>query len=108
MLTVLFALVVFLVVPKKVADPDIGWHLRNAQIQIQTHTFLHQDVYSFTTTGKPWMDHEWLSEIPFYLAWRSFGPRGIFLVTLIAIEAILLGILGLAYLESAASKPPLS
>ena len=104
LLTVLFALVVFLVVPKKVADPDIGWHLRNAQIQLQTHTFLHQDIYSFTTAGKPWMDHEWLSEIPFYLAWRAFGSRGIFLVTLIAIEAILLGILGLAYLESSSIK----
>ena len=104
LLTVLFALGVFLAVPKKVADPDIGWHLRNAQIQLQTHAFLHRDVYSFTTAGKPWMDHEWLSEIPFYLAWRAFGPRGIFLVTLVAIETILLGILGLAYLESGSIK----
>ena len=104
MLAVLFALVVFLAVPKKVADPDIGWHLRNAQIQLQTHAFLHQDVYSFTTNGKPWMDHEWLAEIPFYLAWRAFGSRGIFLVTLMAIETILLGILGLAYLESGSIK----
>ena len=104
LLTVLFALGVFLAVPKKVADPDIGWHLRNAQIQLQTHAFLHRDVYSFTTAGKPWMDHEWLSEIPFYLAWRAFGPRGIFLVTLVAIETILLGILALAYLESGSIK----
>ena len=104
LLTGLFALVVFLAVPKKVADPDIGWHLRNAQIQLQPHAFLHRDVYSFTTAGKPWMDHEWLSEIPFYLAWRAFGPRGIFLVTLVAIETILLGILGLAYLESGSIK----
>ncbi len=104
LLTVLFALVVFLAVPKKIADPDIGWHLRNAQIQLQTRAFLHQDLYSFTTAGKPWMDHEWLAEIPFYLAWRAFGSRGIFLVTLTAIEAILLGILGLAYLESGSIK----
>ena len=68
------------------------------------HAFLHQDFYSFTANGKPWMDHEWLAEIPFYLAWRAFGPRGIFLVTVIAIEIILLGILGLAYLESSSIK----
>ena len=104
LLAVLFALVVFLAVPKKVADPDIGWHLRNAQIQLQTHGFLHQDLYSFTTNGKPWMDHEWLAEIPFYLGWRAFGPRGIFLVTLIAVEIVLLGILGLAYVESGSIK----
>jgi hypothetical protein len=104
LLAVLFALVVFLAVPKKIADPDLGWHLRNAQIQLHTHAFLRQDLYSFTTRGKPWMDHEWLSEIPFYLAWRAFGPRGIFLVTVAAIETILLGILGLAYLESKSIK----
>lgn len=104
LLTVLFALVVFLAVPKRIADPDIGWHLRNAQVQLQTHAFLHQDLYSFTTRGKPWMDHEWLAEIPFYLAWRVFGPRGIFLVTVVAIEIILLGIFGLAYLESSSIK----
>lgn len=104
LLAVLFALVVFLAIPKKIADPDIGWHLRNAQIHLQTHAFLHQDLYSFTTAAKPWMDHEWLSEMPFYLAWRAFGSRGIFLVTVAAIETILLGILGLAYLESGSIK----
>ncbi len=104
LLTVLFAFVVFLAVPQKIADPDIGWHLRNAEIQLHTHAFLRQDLYSFTTRGKPWMDHEWLSEIPFYLAWRAFGPRGIFLVTVVAIEINLLGILGLVYLESESIK----
>lgn len=104
MLAVLVALVVFLAIPKSIADPDIGWHLRNAEVQLQAHAFLRQDVYSFTVHGKPWMDHEWLSEIPFYLAWRAFGPRGIFLVTVVAIEAILLGILGLGYLESKSIK----
>ncbi|MHB1506354.1 MAG: hypothetical protein ACYCVA_06650, partial [Sulfobacillus sp.] len=77
---------------------------RNAQVQIQTHAFLRQDLYSFTTPGKPWIDHEWLSEVPFYLAWRAFGPRGIFLVTVAAIETILLGILWLAYIESKSIK----
>ena len=104
LLAVLFALAVFLAVPKKIADPDIGWHLRNAQVFLETHAFLHRDLYSFTTAGKPWMDHEWLAEIPFYLAWRAFGSRGIYLVTLIAIEVILLGIFGLAYLESGSVK----
>ncbi|MGH9617676.1 MAG: hypothetical protein ACRD28_13130, partial [Acidobacteriaceae bacterium] len=104
LLAVLFALFVFLAIPKKIADPDIGWHLRNTQVQLQTHVFLRHDIYSFTTRGKPWMDHEWLSEIPFYLAWRAFGPRGIFLVMAGAIEIILLGIFGLAYMESKSVK----
>lgn len=104
LLAVLLALVIFLAIPRSIADPDIGWHLRNAQYQIHTHSFLRQDLYSFTTHGKPWMDHEWLAEIPFYLAWRAFGPRGVFLVSVALIETILLGIFGLAYVQSKSAK----
>src|ERR1035437_3834662 len=78
--------------------------MRNADVLLHTHAFVRQDLYSFTTRGKPWMDHEWLSEIPFYLAWRALGARGIFLVTVVAIETILLGILGLTCLESGSIK----
>lgn len=104
LLAALLAFVVFLVLHKRTADPDITWHLRNAQILFKSHAFLRQDVYSFTTRGRPWVDPEWLSEIPFYLGWRWFGAQGIFLVTLVAIEAILLGIFALAYLQSKSPK----
>ena len=104
LLGVLLAGIIFWVLPKTIADPDLGWHLRNAEFLIHTHSFLRQDLYSFTTQGKPWMDHEWLSEIPFYLALRHFGPRGIFFVTYAAIASILLGIFGLATLLSKNSK----
>lgn len=104
LLGVLIAGGVFLVIPKTTVDPDIGWHLRNAQYQLQHHTFLRQDVYSFTTPGKPWMDHEWLAEIPFYLGWKWFGSRGIFSVTYALIVAILLGVYWLAWGQSGNPK----
>ncbi len=100
LLAVLLASAVFLALPKTNADPDIGWHLRNAQFLLQHHAVLHQDVYSFTTRGKPWMDPEWLAEVPFYLASRWFGARGIFLVTYLSITVVLLGVFGLATMES--------
>jgi hypothetical protein len=87
---------VFLFVPRSMADPDIWWHLRNAQYQIGTHSFITRDMYSFTTPGAPWMDHEWLAEVPFYLGWRVMGSRGLFLVTAMAIEFIFLGVFYLA------------
>lgn len=104
MLTVLLACIVFLVLPKAIDDPDIYWHLRNTQVLLQTHHFLHTDLYSFTTGGRPWMDPEWLAEVPFYLGWRWMGERGIFLVQVMAIEAVMLGIFALGYLQSKNAK----
>ncbi len=100
LLAVLLAAIVFVVLPKTNADPDLGWHLRNAQFLFQHHAFIRTEMYSFTTHGQPWMDHEWLAEIPFYLGWKWLGARGIFLVTYASISAIMLGIFALATLES--------
>jgi len=96
----IFAALIYLFIPQSMADPDIWWHLRNAQVQIQTHSFIRSDMYSFTALGAPWMNHEWLAELPFYLGWRFLGAKGLFLVTVTAIETILLGVLYLAYRKS--------
>jgi hypothetical protein len=100
LLAILLAAIVFLVLPKTNADPDIGWHLRNAQYLLQHHAFIRYDMYSFTTQGKPWMDHEWLAELPFYVGWHWFGARGIFIVTYAAMVTVILGIFALATLQS--------
>jgi hypothetical protein len=38
------------------SDPDIWWHLRNAQYVIGTHTFLRHDIYTSTIPGRPWIE----------------------------------------------------
>jgi len=83
-----------------IADPDIWWHLRNAEIFVQTHSVVHRDLYSFTAAGSRWINEAWLGELPYYFGWRWFGIRGIYLVMLSEVELILLGVFGLAYLES--------
>jgi hypothetical protein len=82
------------------SDPDIWWHLRNAEYLVNTGHFLRQDLYSFTMHGHAWIDPEWLSELPYYLAWRGFGERGLFLVLTAATEAIILGVFYLSYLRT--------
>src|SRR5947208_9451801 len=57
-------------------DPDIWWHMRNAQVLVQQHHFIRHDMYSYTVAGHPWVNTEWLSEIPFYVAYRAFGLVG--------------------------------
>ena len=82
------------------ADPDIWWHLRNAEVLVQTHSVVTRDVYSFTATGSRWMNEAWLGELAYYFGWRWLGIRGIYLVMLAEIELILLGVFGLAQLSS--------
>lgn len=59
-----------------IADPDIWWHLRNAQYLLESHHFIRADMYSYTVLGQPWINHEWLAELPYYLAWKAWGLPG--------------------------------
>src|ERR1700739_3766367 len=73
-----------------VADPDIWWHLRNAEYLLNTQHFIRADMYSYTVAGLPWINHEWLAEIPYYLGWRAGGFQGVFVVMMCLIEAVML------------------
>jgi hypothetical protein len=64
-------------------DPDIWFHLRNAQQLLTSHAFLHADSYTFTSMGAPLLNHEWLSELPYYAAFQAFGLRGLLAVDLV-------------------------
>ena len=81
-------------------DPDIWWHMRNAQFLFQHHQIPRQDMYSFTVAGHPWINTEWLSEIPFYVAYRTFGLVGIKSLSFFVLDALFLLLLYLAYDES--------
>ncbi len=83
-----------------VADPDIWWHLHNAQYLFQQHHLPNKDAYSFTVPGHAWMNHEWLGEIPYYLGWRAFGLAGIQATELLVLSGIFLGLLYLCYQET--------
>ena len=82
------------------ADPDIWWHLRNAEVLVHSHSVVHHDFYSFTAAGSRWINEAWLGELPYYFGWRWLGMRGIYLVMLAEVELILFGVFGLAYLNS--------
>jgi hypothetical protein len=99
-LAMLVISLVFLMENRGIQDPDIWWHLRNAEYLFQHHQLPRQDEFSFTVAGHPWINHEWLAEIPYYLAWRASGLVGIKIFTLAIIEIIFLSLLYLCYRES--------
>ena len=81
-------------------DPDIWWHMRDAQYLFQHDQFVRQDMYSFTVAGHPWVNTEWLSEIPYYLAYRALGLVGLKSLMFVTSCAIFLLLLYLCYQET--------
>jgi hypothetical protein len=100
LLAALLAGTVYFFASRGIGDPDIWWHLRNAEYLVQHGSMVRSDMYSFTASGAPWINHEWLTELPFYFGWRLMGVRGLYLVLLCTVEIILLGVFYLAYRSS--------
>jgi hypothetical protein len=73
---------------RDIAEPDIWWHLRNAAYLLQHHSFPSVDTYSFGAAGSPWINFEWLSEIPFLLGFRAMGLQGILAVYFVILVLI--------------------
>ncbi len=85
---------------RSIADPDIWWHLRNAEELLHTGRFVRADAYSYTVHGAAWINHEWLGELPYYFGWRCFGLQGLYLVMALALVTIFLLLYALSYLRA--------
>ncbi len=91
------ATAVLLIARGNLPDPDLWWHLRDGQAIVAQQHLPRVDTYSFTVRQHPWMDHEWLAEAIFYLAYRWGGLEGVEFLMLVLLEVICLGMTGLAY-----------
>ena len=88
----LLTAVIFGLSVKQFAEPDIWWHLRDAAYLFQNHTIPRVDTYSFGAAGSPWLNHEWLSEIPFYLGFKATGLQGLLAVYFALLVLIYAGV----------------
>jgi len=75
-----------------VADPDLWGHVTFGRVIWQTGTVSLPDPFSYVTAGHVWINHEWLSEVIFHLAFSSTGPLGLILLKT-AISLIVFGLL---------------
>lgn len=90
-----------------VLDLDIWLHLKTGEFIFQ-HKFIPvNDIFSFTFSGKPWIDHEWIFQLLAYFSFSQLGPDGLIYLEIFGIASAFL-ILALAcrrfigaYLESA-------
>jgi hypothetical protein len=81
-------------------DPDVWFHMRNAAYLLSHGRPVQADLYSYTAQGLPLVDHQWLSEVPYYYAWRAAGLVGIFLLFFLLLVAIHFGMYYRAWRES--------
>ncbi|CAN0622725.1 conserved membrane protein of unknown function [Burkholderia multivorans] len=70
-----FGIVLF--TPAVLNDADTYWHLAAGAWMLQHGTVPLIDPFSFTFAGKPWIAHEWLSEVMMALAYRTGGWNGL-------------------------------
>jgi hypothetical protein len=88
----LLVAVIFGYSARGIAESDIWWHLRNARTLLQFHSFPRIDTYSFSAAGSPWMNFEWLSEVPFFLGFKAMGLQGLLTVYFAVLVLIYVGV----------------
>ncbi len=72
-------------------DPDIWWHLKTGEVIVTQQTIPRTDPFTYTAEGRPWVTHEWLTEVILYSVHRAGGVN-----LLLALKALLvLAALGL-------------
>ena len=59
-----------------IADPDLWGHVRFGLDILAAGTIPREDPYSFTS-DRPWINHEWLSEVTMAGAYRAGGAAGL-------------------------------
>lgn len=70
----LFSASVFLAF--SMADPDYWGHIRFGRAIFESKGVLQSDVFSYTAGGLKWINHEWLSEVVFWVCYKNFADSG--------------------------------
>ncbi len=82
---------VFYLLTQTRADPDLWGHVKFGQDLWHTGKIIQSDPYSYLTGDQLWINHEWLAEVIFSLAFGQAGPAG--LVALKATVSLLIAAL---------------
>ena len=85
------------------ADPDLWGHIRFGEDILDQRTLQSVDPYSFTA-DRPWVNHEWLSEVTMALAHRSGGSTGLVILKLAMIVGSVLCLVSIARRDGADAR----
>jgi hypothetical protein len=63
-----------------VQDPDYWWHVTAGRWMVEHGSLPGHDLFTYTVSSRPWIDHEYLTEIGLYLTQQTFGLAGVSLL----------------------------
>src|SRR5262245_34491639 len=89
-----------LVVTTTIADADLWGHLRFGLDMLASKALHTTDPYSFTA-DRPWVNHEWLSELLMGISYNLFGSTGLGVLKVAAIGVVLATLIAVARQEQA-------
>lgn len=67
--------------PVLLRDGGTGWHIRNGQLMLQTHSISRVDPFSATMNGQPWYAWEWLYDVLIAGVHQWLGLNGVVFCT---------------------------
>lgn len=70
-----FALCALAVAGAPLFDPDVWWIAAAGRVIAETHHVPTRNLFSFAEPAHPWVMHEWLYGLPYYLGARLGGAR---------------------------------
>jgi hypothetical protein len=79
---------------------DTWWYLACGRYIVQNSTVPQADVFSFTFSGKQWINSEWLTNVVFYVIFKDFDRNGLAVFKIIMVTIILLLIIVRIYLKT--------
>lgn len=68
-------------------DSSTGWHIRNGQLMLLSHSVTRTDPFSSTMSGHAWYAWEWLYDAGMAAIHRTLGLNGVVLYTAAIIAA---------------------
>lgn len=68
-------------------DGDLPRHLLMGRVIVETHTVPRQEIFSFVYEGRPYVAHEWLADVIYYLFYAALGLKGVVLLTALLIAS---------------------
>jgi hypothetical protein len=67
--------------PVVLIDPDTLWHITTGEWIMAHGQVPTTDTFSYTAFGRPWVAHEWLSEVLLAIIYGPFGWNGVMVMT---------------------------
>ncbi|MFH1479316.1 MAG: hypothetical protein ABIG92_06050 [Candidatus Omnitrophota bacterium] len=76
-LTILFLIVVFVSQVNTITDTDLWGIIKAGEYIVSSVSIPHLDIFSYALGDVSWIDHEWLSQVLYFLIYTVFGLAGL-------------------------------